>query len=50
MAKTKKTNSRPKHSGFEGPAFGTAYPKGTKFKKMPNGVLKPILPKAKEKK
>ena len=46
MAKTKKTNSKPKHSGFEGPAFGGAYPKGTKFKRMPNGVLKPILPKS----
>lgn len=49
MATTKKT-SNPKHSGFEAPAFGGAYPKGTKFKRMPNGVLKPILPKAKEKK
>ena len=34
--------SLPKHSGFEAPTYGIAYPKGTKFKEMPDGTIKPV--------
>lgn len=32
MAKRKETESRPEHSGFEGPAYGTVVPVGTEWK------------------
>ena len=34
----------PKHSGFEAPAIGIVMPKGTRFKKLPNGRITAILP------
>ena len=37
-----------KHSGFEAPAIGTVYPKGTTFKKNANGTLTPVFPKSKK--
>lgn len=42
--KTTKGNDRNKHSAFEGPTIGQLYPKGTTFKKNPNGTVTPILP------
>lgn len=34
----------PKHSGFEAPTYGIVYPKGTKFRIMSDGIMKPIIP------
>ena len=36
------TKKNPKHSGFEAPAIGKVYPKGTKFKKNPDGTISPV--------
>lgn len=39
-----------RNSGFDAPCIGgTPYPKGTKFKKNPNGTVTPIIPKKKKK-
>lgn len=42
---TKKTSNTKKHSGFEAPTIGTVYPKGTTFKKNPDGTMSPVFPK-----
>lgn len=45
---TKKNVQRPAHSGFEAePPAGTGmvYPKGTTFKRNPNGTVTPVYPK-----
>lgn len=39
-----------KRSGFDAPIYGTVLPKGTKFKKNPNGTITPIQPTKKKKK
>ena len=43
--KSKKT---PKHSGFEAPEYGTVAPNGAKMKKLPNGRITFVAPKAKK--
>lgn len=40
----KAAGNRPKHSGFDAPAFGTVYPKGTRFETNPDGTERVILP------
>lgn len=47
MATKKEKDS--KRSGFDAPVYGTAFPKGTTFKRLPNGKLQPVLPKKKGK-
>ena len=42
--------SRPKHSGFDAPIYGTVHPKGSKIKKNPDGTVDIIEPKKKKKK
>lgn len=37
--------STKRHSGFEAPAIGTLLPKGTTWKKNPDGTFTPIYPK-----
>lgn len=37
-----------KKSGFDYPAIGTAFPKGTTFKKNKDGRLIPVYPKKKK--
>ena len=39
-----------KHSGFEAPVYGTVIPKGTRWKKNPDGTSTPIYPKKKDEK
>lgn len=47
MTKRKKITS--KGTGFAGPAIGgKPYPKGTIFRKNPDGTITPILPKSKK--
>ncbi len=36
------------HSGFEAPVFGTLIPKGTKWKRNPDGTRTPIYPEKEE--
>ena len=45
---TKKNTGRPAHCGFEAEppvGTGTVYPKGTTFKRNPNGTVTPVIPK-----
>lgn len=42
------TQKRPAHSGFEAPTIGVVYPKGSTIKRMPDGTVKVIKPKAKK--
>lgn len=37
--------TKPKHSGFEAPLYGTLLPKGTKLKKNADGTVTPVYPK-----
>ena len=46
----KNGNERPEHSGFESPAVGEVFPRGTKFKKNKDGTITPIVPKEKPEK
>lgn len=39
-----------RNSGFDAPTIGKVVPKGTKWKKNPDGTVSPIYPKDKPKK
>ena len=45
---TKKTNKN-KGTGFAGPAIGTVHPKGSTVRRLPNGRIEIVEPKAKSK-
>ena len=47
MAEKKDNNkqgTRPRHSAFEAPIYGTIHPKGTKIRRLPDGLIELIEP------
>ena len=39
-----KEKTRPRHSAFEAPIYGTIHPKGTKVRRLPDGLIELIEP------
>lgn len=39
-----KEKTRPRHSAFEAPIYGTIHPKGTKIRRLPDGLIELIEP------
>lgn len=39
-----KKETRPRHSAFEAPIYGIVHPKGTKIRRLPDGLIELIEP------